>query len=95
MYHLFDSAWYVVSDSKPVLSLIISLTDIINIIAVTIFGVEHRFNDGYTYGQAFWMSVCSTVASTFTNFTLIIDLVRTPNFKNSGEIEKCLIYKIC
>jgi len=28
------------------------ITDIINIVAVTIFGVEHRFNDGFTYGQA-------------------------------------------
>ena len=59
-------------------------TDLINIAAVTIFGVQHRFDDGFTYGQSFWMTVCSTVASSFTNFTLIMDLVRTPDFANSG-----------
>ncbi|KAJ7150894.1 hypothetical protein C8R43DRAFT_887165 [Mycena crocata] len=59
-------------------------TDVINITAVTIFGIEHRFNDGFTYGQSFWITVCSTVVSTFTNLTLITDLMRTPDFENSG-----------
>ena len=61
------------------------ITDLINIVAVTIFGVKHRFNDGFTYGQAFWMTVCSTIASTFTNATLIWDLYRTPDFNKSGK----------
>jgi len=60
------------------------LSDVINITAVTIFGVEHRFDDGFTYGHAFWMVVCSTSVSTFTNITLIVDLVWTPDFANSG-----------
>jgi hypothetical protein len=59
--------------------------DIINIVTVTVFGVEHRFNDGFTYGQAFWMTVCSTSVSSFVNVTLIVDLVQTQDFSNSGE----------
>ncbi|KAJ6470255.1 hypothetical protein C8R47DRAFT_1325312 [Mycena vitilis] len=63
----------------------LTIHDVINITAVTIFGVEHRFNDGFTYGQSFWMTVCSTAVSTFTNLTLITDLIRTPDFENSGS----------
>ena len=58
--------------------------DILNITVVTIFGVQHRFDDGFTYGHAFWMTVCSTIASTITNVTLMIDYFRTPDFDNSG-----------
>jgi len=58
--------------------------DIINIVALTVFGVIHRFDDGFTYGESFWMTVCSTVVSVITNVTLIIDLICTPNFKTSG-----------
>ncbi|KAL0957982.1 hypothetical protein HGRIS_000159 [Hohenbuehelia grisea] len=65
--------------------LFLTMHDLINIIAVTVFGIQHRFDDGFTYGQSFWMTVCSTVASTFTNITLIIDFVRTSDFANSGS----------
>ena len=58
--------------------------DLINIAAVTIFGVEHRFDDGFTYGEAFWMTLCSTIASTITNISLIVDLIRTPDFAKRG-----------
>ncbi|KAF9067066.1 hypothetical protein BDP27DRAFT_1226488 [Rhodocollybia butyracea] len=61
------------------------ITDIINITAVTIFGVEHRFDDGFTYGQSFWITLCSTIVSTITNATVIIDFVKTPDFVNSGS----------
>ncbi|EGO03438.1 hypothetical protein SERLA73DRAFT_45542, partial [Serpula lacrymans var. lacrymans S7.3] len=63
----------------------LTIHDVINITAVTIFGVEHRFNDGFTYGESFWMTVCSTIASTLTNITLIMDLIRTPDFEKSGD----------
>lgn len=63
----------------------LSIHDIINIVALTIFGVTHRFDDGFTYGESFWMTVCSTVISVITNVTLIIDLICTPNFKTSGS----------
>ncbi|EIW74327.1 hypothetical protein CONPUDRAFT_160035 [Coniophora puteana RWD-64-598 SS2] len=63
----------------------LSTHDIINIIAVTVFGVEHRFDDGYTYGQSFWMTVCSTAVSTLTNISLIADLIRIKDFDKHGS----------
>ncbi|KIM42108.1 hypothetical protein M413DRAFT_127201 [Hebeloma cylindrosporum] len=60
------------------------LHDIINIPVVTIFGVVHRFDDGFTYGQPFWLTVCSTIASTATNITLVYDYKKTVNFARSG-----------
>jgi hypothetical protein len=53
-------------------------------VTVVIFGVRHRSDDGFTYGEAFWMTICSTVVSMITNVTLIWDYVRTPNFAKSG-----------
>ncbi|KAI9444156.1 voltage-gated potassium channel [Lactarius indigo] len=66
---------------------IVSLTihDLLNIVTVVIFGVQHRFDDGFTYGEAYWMTICSTVVSMITNVTLIWDLVKTPNFSKSGS----------
>ncbi|KAJ3996122.1 hypothetical protein F5050DRAFT_1761769 [Lentinula boryana] len=63
----------------------LTLHDLINIIAVTTFGVENRFDDGFTYGESFWMTLCSTIASTFTNASLITDFIRTPDFASSGS----------
>ncbi|RDX54769.1 hypothetical protein OH76DRAFT_995744 [Lentinus brumalis] len=63
----------------------LTIHDIINIVTVTIFGIEHRFDDGFTYGEAFWMTLCSTIASTVTNISLIVDLVRTPDFAKRGS----------
>lgn len=60
------------------------ILDIFNITVLTIFGLRHQFDDGFTYGQAFWMTVCSTIASTITNVTLMSDYYRTPDFNNSG-----------
>ena len=61
------------------------VVDIINIITVIVFGVEHRFDDGFTYGQAFWSTLCSTAISSFTNILLITDFVRTPEFAKRGQ----------
>ncbi|KAI0263046.1 hypothetical protein BC834DRAFT_888846 [Gloeopeniophorella convolvens] len=63
----------------------LTLHDLVNIVTVITFGVEHRFNDGFTYGEAYWMTVCSTIVSIFTNVTLIYDLYTTPNFSKSGS----------
>jgi len=60
-------------------------SDLINIPAVTIFGIIHRFDDGFTYGQSFWFSVCSTVIATTTNITLVVDYATTKDFGTSGE----------
>ncbi|KAH7105107.1 voltage-gated potassium channel [Auriculariales sp. MPI-PUGE-AT-0066] len=66
---------------------IVSLTlhDIINVVAVTVFGVIHRINDGFTYGESFWITLCSTIASTFVNVTLIYDFWTTPEFAEKGS----------
>ncbi|KAK4685486.1 hypothetical protein P7C73_g4663, partial [Tremellales sp. Uapishka_1] len=63
----------------------LSIHDIINITAITVFGVIHSVDDGFTYSEAFWLTVCSTVASAFTNATLIYDLVKTKDFRKSGK----------
>ncbi|EKM56497.1 uncharacterized protein PHACADRAFT_194104 [Phanerochaete carnosa HHB-10118-sp] len=63
----------------------LTIHDIINIVAVTVFGVQHRFDDGFTYGQSFWLTICSTAASTITNFTVILDYISTPDFARSGS----------
>ncbi|TFY70758.1 hypothetical protein EVG20_g2255 [Dentipellis fragilis] len=65
--------------------LLLSAHDLINITAVTVFGVQHRFDDGFTYGEAYWMTVCSTIVTSIVNITLIWDLVVTPNFASSGS----------
>ncbi|EJT99411.1 voltage-gated potassium channel [Dacryopinax primogenitus] len=71
--------------STIVATVALAVHDVINIAIVTIFGVIHRFNDGFTYGEAFWITVCSTIASTFVNITLIYDLVKTKDFARSGS----------
>ena len=58
---------------------------------VATFAALHRANDGFTMSEAFWMTICSTVVSTITNFTLIWDFVKTPNFaKAGGSVLVCL-----
>jgi hypothetical protein len=65
-------------------------SDILNIVTVVTFGIQHRFNDGFTNGEAFWMTICSTIVSSTTNLILIWDLFRTPNFDKAG-VSPCLI----
>ncbi|CCM01199.1 uncharacterized protein FIBRA_03247 [Fibroporia radiculosa] len=71
----------------PPIALSLVFLDVIDIIAVTVFGVVHRKNDGFTYGQAFWMTLCSTIASTITNITLILDYIRIPDFAHSDTAD--------
>ncbi|PVG03251.1 hypothetical protein CPB86DRAFT_749431 [Serendipita vermifera] len=59
--------------------------DIINITALAIFGIAHRFDDGFTYSQAYWVTFASTITSLVVTATLIIDYWRTPNFAKSGS----------
>ncbi|PIL27708.1 transporter [Ganoderma sinense ZZ0214-1] len=65
--------------------LFLTVHDIINIVIITVFGVEHRFDDGFTYGQAFWSTLCSTAISSCTNILLITDFIRTPEFAKRGS----------
>lgn len=43
--------------------------DAINIIVVVIFGVAHRFDDGFTYGHGYWMTGMLTVPKSFILLT--------------------------
>ena len=61
------------------------LIDIINTVTLINFGVTHQTSDGFTFGQSFWFTVCSTIASVITNVTLIWDFLRTPDFAASGK----------
>ncbi|KAI0253017.1 hypothetical protein BJV78DRAFT_261016 [Lactifluus subvellereus] len=74
-----------VKRSTIICILALTLHDILNIVTVLIFGIKHRFNDNFTYGEAFWMTICSTIISMITNFTLVWDLVKTPNFSAAGS----------
>lgn len=71
--------------STLVCIIMLSIHDIINIVALAIFGVIHGVDDGFDYSEAFWMCVCSTTASFFTNITLIFDIARTKQFRHSGS----------
>jgi hypothetical protein len=62
----------------------VAFSDIINIVAVITWAVQHRSHDGFTNGGAFWMTICSTIVSMITNVILICDLVKTPNFDKAG-----------
>lgn len=69
---------------SALVSVIWGVADGVNIAAVTCFGIVHAKNDGYTYGQAFWMTLCSTIVSTITNINLVMDYVRVRDFARSG-----------
>lgn len=59
--------------------------DVINIAALVIFGIIHSVDDGFTYSQAYWVTMASTITSLTVTMTLLIDYVRTPNFSSSGS----------
>lgn len=63
----------------------LSIHDIINITILITFGVVHRFNDGFTYGDSYWMTVGATIASLVCNITLIVDFFRTKEFIKHGK----------
>ncbi|KAM0754917.1 voltage-gated potassium channel [Meredithblackwellia eburnea MCA 4105] len=77
-------------ERKPRISTLIAIGaltvhDLINVVTVIIFGVIHRFNDGFTYGTAYWMCVAATVASLSCNVTLIFDYASTKDFVRNGS----------
>ena len=74
---MVGSPLYYCSVSLPLYS------DIINVAALSAFGST---KGNYTLGQAFWMTLCSTITSMLVNVTLIVDLIRTPDFKRSGAL---------
>lgn len=62
----------------------VASSDILNIVTVVTWAVQHRSHDGFTNGGAFWMIICSTIVSMITNVILVWDLVKTPNFDKAG-----------
>lgn len=62
-----------------------TIHDAINIAALIAFGVIHAVDDGFTYSQAYWMTLAATVCSVACTVTLLIDYLRTDNFKDSGS----------
>ncbi|KAF9784079.1 hypothetical protein BJ322DRAFT_893091 [Thelephora terrestris] len=63
----------------------LTLHDMVNIIVLILFSVQHRFNGGFTYGHAYWMTVCSTSVSSATNISLVWDLLWTRHFTERGS----------
>lgn len=59
--------------------------DIINLVALIIFGVIHAVDDGFTYSEAYWMTTASTVASICCTISLLVDYIRTKDFKDAGS----------
>ncbi|KDN52470.1 hypothetical protein K437DRAFT_254252 [Tilletiaria anomala UBC 951] len=71
--------------STVVAVIFLTFHDIINVMALSIFGVIHAVGDGFTYSESFYMTLGSTVASIMVNVTLIIDFISTKNFGNAGS----------
>lgn len=61
------------------------LHDIINIVALAVFGAVHAVDDGFTFSEAYWMTLCSMIASVVVTLSLVFDYVHTPGFKNAGS----------
>lgn len=59
--------------------------DAINIAALVAFGVIHAVDDGFTYSQAYWMTLAATAASIACTLTLILDYLGTRNYKSAGS----------
>ncbi|KXN80933.1 Outward-rectifier potassium channel TOK1, partial [Leucoagaricus sp. SymC.cos] len=59
-------------------------------IVIIMFVIEKQKDDGFILGQAFWMTLCSTIAFLVTNVTLILDHRRNPGDEchKSGLTEK-------
>ncbi len=65
--------------------ILLIIHDIINLVAISIFGVIHSVNDGYTFAEPFYLTIASTVASTAVTVSLVLDFITTRNFRNAGS----------
>ncbi|KZS97352.1 voltage-gated potassium channel [Sistotremastrum niveocremeum HHB9708] len=63
----------------------LTIHDLLNVICMAAFAANRKHGDGFQYGQAYWLTVASTVVSTLTNCTLIYDFRVTPFFSKSGS----------
>lgn len=55
------------------------------LVALVWFGVIHAVDDGFTYSQAYYVTLASTIVSLVVTTTLTIDYVRTKDFTKSGS----------
>ncbi|KAG8879959.1 hypothetical protein FRB97_001258 [Tulasnella sp. 331] len=59
--------------------------DLINLSTIIGYGVVFKSENASTFGEAFYMVLCSTVCSTAVTLTLSFDLIMTPNFSQHGS----------
>ncbi|KAG8998731.1 hypothetical protein FRB94_006709 [Tulasnella sp. JGI-2019a] len=59
--------------------------DMINLSTIIGYGAIFKSEHGFTFGEAFWMVVCSTICSIVVTMTLAFDLITTPAFARSGS----------
>lgn len=62
-----------------------ALSDTLDIIVIVIFIVKTQTDDGFSLGQAFWMTLCSTIAALTTNLTLILDFWKTSGIERDSK----------
>ncbi|XP_006463688.1 hypothetical protein AGABI2DRAFT_120496 [Agaricus bisporus var. bisporus H97] len=57
--------------------ILLTLHDILDISVIIIFTIKTQVDDGFILGQAFWATLCSTIAAFMINITLVLDYLRT------------------
>ncbi|SPC67630.1 related to TOK1 - Voltage-gated, outward-rectifying K+ channel protein of the plasma membrane [Ustilago sp. UG-2017b] len=64
----------------------LALHDIINVVALAVFGgIYGPKNDGLSLSASYWMVCAGTITSTLVTASLVIDYVRTKDFKHAGS----------
>ncbi|CEH17523.1 Tandem pore domain K channel [Ceraceosorus bombacis] len=61
------------------------LHDIVNCVALIIFGVVHAVDDGFTYSESYWMTAAATAVSMLCTVSLIWDFASTKRFQHAGS----------
>ncbi len=75
------------------------LHDVINVIALATFGgIYGPKKDGLSLSAAYWMVCASTITSTLVTISLIMDYVRTNDFRHAGsgltQLQKGLVLAV-
>ncbi|SAM83121.1 uncharacterized protein UBRO_20380 [Ustilago bromivora] len=64
----------------------LALHDIINVVALAVFGgIYGPKNDGLSLSASYWMVCAGTITSTLVTASLVMDYVRTKDFKHAGS----------
>jgi potassium channel subfamily K len=67
------------------------ILDVLNTTAIITFIIKTQKDDGFILGQAFWMTLCSTIAALATNVTLILDYWSTTDLERHSKLKNRLI----